>query len=37
MDRCLEEVFKDIADRGDKYVLKKEYMKDKFRQICLDE
>ena len=35
--KFIEEVFIDIAEHGEKYVLKKKYMKDKFRQICLEE
>ena len=35
--KFIEEVFIDIAEHGDKHVLKKKYMKEKFRQICLEE
>ena len=35
--KFIEEVFIDISEHGDKFVLKKRYMKEKFRQICLDE
>ena len=35
--KFIEEVFIDISKHGDSYVLKKKYMKDKFKQICLSD
>jgi hypothetical protein len=33
----VEEVFVDVEKHGEKYVLNKEYMKKKYREVCLCE
>lgn len=32
--RFVEEVFRDIAEHGDKFALSKKYMKQKYKEIC---
>ena len=35
--RFLEEIFIDVEKHGEKYVLSKKYMKNKYREVCLSE
>lgn len=35
--RFMEEIFIDVMNMGEKAVLNKKYMKDKYKKICLDE
>ena len=35
--KFIEQAFVDVAEHGEDYVLKKRYMKEKFRQICINE
>ena len=35
--KFIEEIFIDVSKHGEDFVLKKKYMKDKFRQICLED
>ena len=35
--KFIEQAFIDVAEHGESYVLKKKYMKEKYRQICLEQ